>query len=470
MSIEHSRSAVVLALVASYLVYVDGTIVNLALGQLAQDLDASRPELEWAVNAYTLAFAAGILGGGVITDVLGAKRAFVAGLLVFTAASGMCAAAASMLVLDLARLVQGVGAALLLPSALVLATSTTTDESARHRLVGWWAAAGGAGMASGPLLGGGLVSLFGWRAVFAVNVVVGVPSLVWSLRSMPGLARRPRRLDLAGLAAATLLIGGLVFALVEAYARGWGSPLVLSAAALCLAGLVGLVRAERSATAPLLPLGVWSDRSFVGATVQGGLFNFTFYGLLFAMSLLLQQGRGLDAMTSGLLFLPLTGLITVGTLCSAPLASRIGRRAVLATGHAALAVTLLTVAWASAATSLWYLVVALLPVGLSAGVLVPALTSQAISAVTPDLHGAASAAFNAARQVGGAVGVATFGPLLGATDAVGGGFARCVAVGAGAVLVGLLVTAVRPHPTAVAADNQLGASAVSDAAGASPSA
>ena len=140
-------------------------------------------------------------------------------MLVFTASFAVCAAATSMLVLNLARLVQGAGSALLLPSALVLATASATDEQARYRLVGWWAAAGGVGMAAGPLLGGALVTVANWRAVFAVNVVIGVPAAGWSLRSMPALARRARRLDLAGMGAATTLIGGLVFVTTAAYLR-----------------------------------------------------------------------------------------------------------------------------------------------------------------------------------------------------------------------------------------------------------
>ncbi|GAA5175036.1 MFS transporter [Pseudonocardia eucalypti] len=449
MTIEHRRGVVALALIASFMVFVDGTIVNLTLAQLATHLHASRPELEWAINAYTLSFAAVMLGAGAITDTLGAKRAFSTGLTIFTASSAVCAVAGSMLVLNLARLVQGAGAALLLPSALVLATATAADERARHRMVGWWAAAGGVGMAAGPLLGGALVALADWRAVFAVNVVIGIPALVWSLRSIPVLPRGVRRLDIAGMGTATVLIGGLVFALIEAPARGWHSPAVLTAAALAIAGLIGFVVAERAGNAPLLPVGVYADRHFVSAAAQGALFNFTFYGLLFAMSLMLQQGRGLDALTSGLLFLPLTGLISVGTLTAAPLAQRVGRRAVLAIGQTMLAVTLLAVAWASTSPALWPLVLALVPAGFSSGLLVPTMTSQSMAAVEPALHGAASAAFNTSRQIGAAIGVAAFGPLLGTAHALGGGFILCVLVAAAATAVALVLTAVtRPAPAA----------------------
>jgi DHA2 family methylenomycin A resistance protein-like MFS transporter len=441
MTVEHRRGVVVLALIAAFMVFVDGTIVNLALAQLASHLHASRSELEWAVNAYTLSFAAVMLGAGAITDTLGAKRAFVAGLLVFTASSAVCAAATSMLVLDVARLVQGAGSALLLPSALVLATASASDEQVRHRLVGWWAAAGGVGMAAGPLLGGALVALASWRAVFVVNVVIGIPAAVWSLRSMPAVARRSRRLDVAGMGAATVLIGGLVFALIEAPAQGWLSPAVIAAAALAVAGLVGFVWAERSTRAPLLPPGVYSDRGFAATAAQGALFNFAFYGLLFAMSLLLQQGRGLSALVSGLLFLPLTGLIPIGAVCAAPLAQRIGRPAVLSIGQAVLATTLLAVAWASTSSALWLLVLALVPVGFISGLLVPTMTSRSIAPVEPALHGAASAAFNSSRQIGGAIGIATFGPLLGATHELSDGFVICLVVGSAATAAALLLTA-----------------------------
>lgn len=421
-----------LALIAAFMVFVDGTIVNLALAQMSSHLQASRPELEWAVNAYTLSFAAVMLGAGAITDILGAKRSFVTGLFVFTASSAVCAVAGSMLVLNVARLIQGVGSALLLPSALVLATAAAVDEQARHRLVGRWAAAGGLGMAAGPLLGGVLVSVAGWRAVFAVNVVIGIPALAWSLRAIPSVARRDRRLDFPGMGAATLLIGGLVFALIEGPSQGWGSPAVLVAIMLAGVGGVSFVMLERATRAPLLPLGIYADRLFTATAVQGALFNFAFYGLLFAMSLMLQQARGLSPLASGLLFLPLTGLISVGTLCAAPLAQRLGRRTVLGLGQTALGVTFLAVAWASTAASLWPLVVALLPAGLFSGVLVSTMTAQSIAVVEPGLHGAASSVFNTSRQVGSAIGVAVVGPLLGSAHDIGHGFISCLIVSAAA--------------------------------------
>jgi DHA2 family methylenomycin A resistance protein-like MFS transporter len=309
-------------------------------------------------------------------------------------------------------------------------------------------------MAAGPLLGGALVSLADWRAVFAVNVVIGIPAIVWALRSMPAVARRDRRLDIGGMGTATVLIGGLVFALIEAPAQGWNSPAVLTAAGLAVAAALGFVVAERSGRAPLLPAGVYTHRSFVSVTVQGALFNFAFYGLLFAMGLMLQQGRGLSAVSSGLLFFPLTGLISIGSLCAAPLGQRIGRRTVLGIGQAALTLTLLAVAWASTSATLWPLVLALVPAGLSAGFLAPTMTSQSIAGVEPARHGAASAVFNTSRQVGAAIGIATVGPLLGTAQEIGTGFIKCVVVSAAATAVALLLTLLaRPASVSASAVN-----------------
>ena len=183
--------------------------------------------------------------------------------------------------------------------------------------------------------------------------------------------------------------------------------------ALTVAGLIAFIVIERSVRAPLLPLKLYAERGFATAALQGTLLNFAFYGVLFSMSLLLQQGRHLSALVTGLLFLPLTGLISIANLGSAPLTRRLGRPAVLAIGQAVLTLALLALAWASTSASVWPMVLALIPIGFSSGLLVPTMTAQSIAAVEPDLHGAASAAFNTSRQIGAAIGVATFGPLLG---------------------------------------------------------
>jgi DHA2 family methylenomycin A resistance protein-like MFS transporter len=440
---EHRRAILVLSLLAAFMVFVDATIVNLTLAQLTGQLHATRAGLEWVVNAYTLSFAAMMLGAGALADAWGADRTLLAGLAVFTATSGLGGLADSVAVLDVARLVQGAGAALMLPSALVLATRTAENEGSRQRLVGWWAAAGGLGMASGPILGGALVALGGWRAVFLVNVALGVPAVAYAALAIPRAARRPRRLDTWGQVTATLLIGGVVFALVETPALGGMSGPVIAAWAVAVIGLIGFIAAERAAGSPLLPRAVYRDVTFVSAGLQGTLFNFAFYGLLFAMGLMLQQGRHLDAFTSGLVFLPLTGAIPVANTCAAVLSHRLGRRTLLLIGHGLLTASLLLIALAASTAALWPLMLALLPAGFSSGLLVPTMTAQSLTTVARDAHGAASAAFNTARQVGSAIGVAALGPLLGTTSLTAG-FQRCLLVGAAATVVALTLAAPSP--------------------------
>jgi DHA2 family methylenomycin A resistance protein-like MFS transporter len=203
---------------------------------------------------------------------------------------------------------------------------------------------------------------------------------------------------------------------------------------------------ERFVRAPLLPLELYADRGFAAAAAQGTLLNFAFYGVLFTMSLVLQQGRGLSPLVTGLLFLPLTGLISIANLCSAPLTRRFGRPAVLAIGQAVLTLSLLGLAWASTSSAVWPMVLALVPIGFSSGLLVPTMTAQSIAAVEPDLHGAASAAFNTSRQIGGAIGVATFGPLLGTAHNLTTGFVTCTIVAAAASIAGLCVTVIAAIP------------------------
>ncbi|MDQ1293233.1 MAG: transporter, family, methylenomycin resistance protein [Actinomycetota bacterium] len=441
------RLPVWLGVTAAFMVFVDSTIVNVALPQLQVDLGASRSELEWVINAYTLTFAAMMLGAGAAADAIGAKRVFLLGLTVFTVTSLGCALSGTAMALNLWRLFQGAGAALMLPSALSLATRNVSDERERHRVVGLWAAAGGIGLAAGPLLGGLLVRAAGWPSVFWINVVVGVAAVAVGAAALPATAGHERRLDVAGQTAATAAIAGLVFALIEAPVRGWSDPAVLAAVGIMVLGVAGFVVAERRTESPLLPAGVYRDRTFLGSGAQGALFNFAFYGLLFALSLLLQQQRGLDALGAGLSFLPLTGMVAVGNLSAPRLAARIGRPRVLLAGQVLLTLSLAAVAFTGGLAVSWPLLLALAPAGFSSGLLVPTMTSQTLTTVETALHGAASAAFNTSRQLGAAVGVATFGPLLGIGLGLRDGFTVCILLAAAGTVVAGVLTVLTQLPS-----------------------
>lgn len=426
-------------LLGAFIVFVDSTIVNVALPSLSTDFDASAADLEWVINAYTLVFAAFLLSAGSLADVLGARRIFLAGVIVFSLASIACAISPSIGYLNISRLVQGLGAALMLPSSLTLMTTGVTDERVRHRLVGFYAAAGGVGLAVGPLAGGLLIHGFGWPSIFWVNVGVGIIALVAGIWPAPSSPRTRKNIDYLGQVLATLAIAGLVFGLVEAPARGWNDSLVILSFLLFVVALVIFVFVEKYARFPLLPLGLYRSTQFVGAVSLGLLFNFMFYGVLFALSLYFQDGLGFNALLAGISFLPFTGLVTAGNLTAPRIAERSHRQHVLILGEVLVVISLALGALAGYFDSTPLLLVALLPGGFGSGLLVPTMTSQTLATVPAHNHGSASAGFNTFRQLGGAVGVSIFGPLVAGVADVRGGFVASLIVAAGAMVLSLLV-------------------------------
>ncbi|MFI9275472.1 MFS transporter [Kitasatospora sp. NPDC052896] len=444
-----TRASLITAAVAAFMVSLDSTIVNLALPVLGRELGGGRADVEWVMDGYTLALAAVMLGAGALSDALGARRIFLLGLAVFGLASGACGLAGTMPVLIAARLVQGVGAALSLPSSLALVRAGGSSPAERGRAIALWSAAGGVGMAAGPLIGGAIVAAAGWRWVFWINVLVcplALPATALLTRPVPA---RPRRLDLGGQLAATPAIAGLVFVLIEGPRLGWSRPAVPVASAVFVLGAAGFLLAERRAAEPLLPLPLARKPEFAGSAGLGALFNFAFYGLMFALSLLLQQVRGDSPLTAGLSFLPLTGLITAANLVAPRLTARRGSTFVLLVGLALFAAGLLGTALTEPLSSSLPLLLCLLPVGFGGGLIVPTMTTRLLESAPPELAGAASGAFNTARQVGGAVGVAVFGPLLGTGSELTQGFRLCVLLSVAAAALGALISAtvLRRRPT-----------------------
>ncbi|PHM69746.1 MFS transporter [Xenorhabdus kozodoii] len=439
--ISNQRLAVVLALVSSFIVFVDTTIVNLALPIIEQHLTASRSQLEWVINGYTLSFAAVMLGSGALADSLGPRRVFLFGILLFLGASVICALSGTTAILNISRIVQGIGAALILPSSLTLATRTQVSDTKRHQTIGYWAAAGGIGLAAGPFLGGVLISIAGWTSIFWVNVFICVPVLLIGLWKLPQLDEKARQLDILGQLTATMSIAGLVFVLIEAPTLGWSHTWIIISFVIMLVGIIAFSIVEKRVSAPLLPRDIYHNRIFLISTIQGALFNFMFYGLLFALSFQFQQGRGLSPMISGLSFLPMTGLVAVGNLSAARIAACRNRVYVLYLGQSVLTLSLIVILLLGyLQMPLWCTLLALMPAGFSSGLLVPTMTSQTLSTVSPNLHGAASAAFNTSRQVGGAIGVAVFGPLLGIMISLDNGFIMCVLLSIFATMIAFLLT------------------------------
>ena len=271
-------------------VLLDVSVVNVALESLRVGFDTDVAGLQWVVNAYTLVFAALLLTTGALGDRLGAKRVFMAGFALFTLASLGCGLATSLGALITARIVQGLGAAMLVPTSLSLLQQAFPDPVARSRAVGWWGAAGGIALAAGPVLGGLLVTHIGWRSIFLINLPIGLLGLCLTLRIAPtAVARTSQSFDLAGQCTAILALGSLTAALTEAGRLGWQHPFVLGGLAFSFLAGGLFLRLESRSSHPMLPLTLFRNSTFSVASTAGLIVNFAYYGLVFVFSLFFQS-------------------------------------------------------------------------------------------------------------------------------------------------------------------------------------
>jgi MFS transporter, DHA2 family, methylenomycin A resistance protein len=394
------------------MISLDATIVNVALPTLGRELDAGLTQLQWVVDGYTLMFAGLLLTGGSLGDRLGARRVFACGLGLFVLASLACGLAASPAMLIAARFVQGVGAAAQLPASLAMIRHGYPDPAGRTRAIAIWAAAGGAAVAAGPVLGGLLIAGLGWRSLFLVNLVIGAAGLLLTTRAGAPPAGTGRRLDLPGQLAAVLALCALTFGLIEGGARGWSSVPVLAALVVAVVGGGLFVWWERRTAEPMLPMRLFAHPAFSSASAVGFAMNFSYYGIVFLLSLFLQNERGDSALVTGLMFLPMTATVTAANLLGGRLTGRLGPKLPMVGGQLVFAVGLLGLLCAGHTAPNWVIWLAMLPIGIGGGVTVPAMTSALLEAVEPAYAGVASGELNAARQVGGAVGVALFGTLV----------------------------------------------------------
>src|SRR6202790_3116367 len=291
-------------------VQLDVTIVNTALDSIGTSLGGGVSELQWVVSAYTIAFPAFILTSGALGDRLGAKRIFMAGFAVFTAASVACALAPSAAILIAARAIQGLGAAILVPNSLALLSHAYPDEKQRGRAIGIWAAGASLALISGPLLGGGLIALVGWRSIFLVNLPIGLVGLWLSWRFAGTTTRSPqRKIDLPGQLAAMPALGCLAGAIIEGGALGWRRPFVIAGFAAAAVLAVLFVLQEWRAPQPMLPLSLFGHRLFALTSLVGLLVNVAFYGLIFVLSLYFQRVNGFSPLATVLAFLPMLGML-----------------------------------------------------------------------------------------------------------------------------------------------------------------
>jgi MFS transporter, DHA2 family, methylenomycin A resistance protein len=416
-SAQRSRLANSLTLAAMSLGYgvvqLDVTIVNTALHAIGTALGGGVSELQWVVSAYTIAFAAFILTAGALGDRIGAKRVFMAGFAIFTAASLACALSPNAAVLIGARLIQGVAAAILVPNSLALLNHAYPDEKQRGRAVAVWAAGASLALTAGPFVGGGLITLVGWREIFLVNLPIGLVGLWLTWRYTDETIRSlAREIDLPGQCAAIGALGALAGAIIEGGALGWVRPAVIAAFAAAAVFAALFVWREQRTAQPMLPLSLFGNRMFALTSLVGLLVNVAIYGLIFVLSLYFQEINGLSAWWTGLAFVPMMGAVLPVNLLAPRVSERIGPCRTMIVGACVSALGCLGMLCIGPDTSYWAICAQMIAISGGLGLLVPPLTSMLLGSVEKARSGITAGVLNATRQTGSVLGVAVFGSLV----------------------------------------------------------
>jgi EmrB/QacA subfamily drug resistance transporter len=460
---------------AFFMVILDVAIVNVALPTIQVDLDFSRQNLQWVVSAYALAFGGLLLLGGRAADLLGRRRMFIAGIGVFALASLLAGLAWSEQALIVARALQGIGAAVMTPAALSILMTTFEEGAERNKALGIWGAVGASGGTVGVLLGGILTDTIGWEWIFFLNVPVGVLVIAaapFLLRESRGhLAER--RFDLAGALSVTAGIAVLVYALVEANDAGWASAQTLGLIAASAALLAAFTVIERRSSAPLVPFSIFRIRAVTGSNVAGLALGAAIFGMIFVLTLYMQQVLGYSPLETGLAWLAMALTALVSSIAASVIVTRVGARVPLAAGLLVGSVGLFLLARIPADGHYWAdLFPGLIVFGLGLGTAFVAMSIGALEGVGERDAGLASGLSNTTQQVGGALGVAVLSTLaISRTEDVAGraaspadalteGFQVALYAGAGFAILGalaaaLLIRGARPKPETVAAPAQI---------------
>jgi EmrB/QacA subfamily drug resistance transporter len=454
--------ALVLLAAAQFVVVLDASIVNVALPSIGSALEFSPDNLSWVVNAYTLTFGGFLLLGGRLADLLGRRRMFMIGIVLFAAASLAGGFAQTDIQLIIARAVQGLGAALLSPAALSLVTTMFAEGAERNKALGVWGAVAGSGGAAGVLLGGMLTEWAGWEWVLFVNVPIGVAAALLAPRLLPESREDGHRhFDIAGAVTVTAGLSLLVYSLVNANDAGWTSAETLVMLGVAIAILAVFVVIELRNKAPLVPFpGIFRLRTVCGLNLTGLLVAAALFSMFFFISLYLQQVLGFDALQTGLGYLPLAGGIIVSAGIASTLVTRLGVRPVLVAGLLLTAVGLLWFSQISVGGS--YVTDILGPSIVSAfglGFAFVPMTIAAVAGVEPHEAGLASGMINTSQQIGGALGLAILASIGNSRrdavletgsalpNAMTEGFQLALTVGAGMAILGALAAYFLVSPT-----------------------
>lgn len=396
-----------------FMIMLDNTVVNVALPSMQSSLHLKVSELEWVVTGYALTFGAFMLTGGKLADLFGRRLIFVVGLVVFTASSLACGLAGDATVLIAARVVQGLGAALMNPATLSIITVTFPPRQ-RGTAIGIWAGVSALALAIGPLVGGLISQRISWNWIFFINIPVGLLGIAaaYAFIDESRDSSHEQRPDLGGLVTSALGLFALSYALIEANTYGWTSGRILGAFAVGVVALVGFVLLELHQRLPMLDLSLFRNRMFAGANTVMLLVGLAMFGVFFYVSLYVQQVLGYSPTQAGASFLPWTVLIIVLAPLAGRLSDRVGPRPLVTTGMVVLTGSLVLFAGMGTHESFWGLLPAMLLGGVGMAAAMAPVTAAAMSSVRPDKAGVGSAVLNSMRQVGGSLGIAVMGAIV----------------------------------------------------------
>ena len=405
----HKGIALFLLCLVQFMVVLDIAIVNVALPSIKTALDFGETSLSWVINAYTLTFGGLLLLGGRMADLLGRRRIFIAGLLLFSAASAACGFANSETTLIAARAVQGIGAALVSPAALSILVTTFKEGPERNKALGIWGAIAGSGGAAGVLLGGILTQELSWSWIFFINVPVGIAVALAAPRYLleSRVEGGTRSFDLLGAVLATGGMSLLVYGLVQTVDHSWSAPRTIGLFVTAAVMLVGFIATERRVSAPLMPLGIFRNRSLSGANAVALMLGASIFSMFFLLTLYMQQILGYSPLKTGVGYLLVSSVIIVSAGASQALVTRIGVRTVLATGMALTGLGLLYFSQISVGGSyLVDLTPGFILTGVGLGFSFVPVSIAALVGVKENEAGIASGILNTSQQIGGALGTA----------------------------------------------------------------
>lgn len=399
--------------VGYFMVVLDTTIVNVALPAIQSNLGTSISELQWIIDGYVLVFASLLLIAGALGDRFGARQMFLIGVALFAAASILCGEAPTIVMLIAARAIQGIGAALIIPATLALANEAYPDPKARARAISIWGAISGLGLALGPLIGGILVDTLGWRSIFLVNVPFGIVGIVVAWRFIrPSTHRKERSLDLGAQFMTIMTLAALTAAFIEGKTLGWNSPFILGAFLVSITGLITFLLLEHRSLTPMFPLKLFANPTFSATNVAGLLLNFGFNGQIFVLSLFFQEAKGLSSLGTGFAFLPLAGSASLASALLGRFAPHASPRIPITCGLLLSGIGSLGLLFTTTEGGLLLAECFLVLVGSGAGMAGPQLITAMFLHTPQGRAGIAGGMLNAARQTGGALGVALLGIFM----------------------------------------------------------